>query len=140
MYKHTAIKPWKCDECDYSHAAKAGIAEHKKYAHAKDSDFKICHLCTYKTPGESELKKHIEMVHQKIKRFTCDQCARQFYQNNQLKRHIRGKSLIHNTKSPFKILVSGWASDLKLSSYVCSIVCITKIIKEDIGNSKFSFS
>ena len=93
MYKHTAIKPWKCDECDYSHAAKAGIAEHKKYAHAKESDFKICHLCTYKTPGESELKKHIEMVHQKIKRFTCDQCARQFYQNNQLKRHIRGNYL-----------------------------------------------
>ena len=93
MYKHTAINPWKCDECDYSHAAKAGIAEHKKYAHAKESDFKICHLCTYKTPGESELKKHIEMVHQKIKRFTCDQCARQFYQNNQLKRHIRGNYL-----------------------------------------------
>ena len=52
-----------------------------------------CHLCPYKTPGKSELKKHIEMVHQKIKRFTCDQCARQFYQNNQLKRHIRGKLL-----------------------------------------------
>ena len=113
MYKHTAIKPWKCDECDYSHAAKAGIAEHKKYAHAKESDFKICHLCTYKTPGESELKKHIEMVHQKIKRFTCDQCARQFYQNNQLKRHIRGNYL--HSIAHLNISVSGLASNLKSS-------------------------
>ena len=68
-----------------------------------ESDFKICHLCTYKTPGESELKKHIEMVHQKIKRFTCDQCARQFYQNNQLKRHIRGKICLFNCQ--FQVLL-----------------------------------
>ena len=92
MYKHSTNKPWKCDECDYAHAVKRGIIEHMKYAHPKESDYKFCHLCTYKTPGDAELKKHIEMVHQKLKRFTCDQCARQFYQNNQLKRHIRGNS------------------------------------------------
>ena len=91
MYKHSTAKPWKCDECDYAHAAKAGLVEHKKNIHGKESDKNMCHFCPFKTPYKAQLKKHIDMVHQKLKRFTCDQCTRQFYLNNQLQRHIKGK-------------------------------------------------
>ena len=84
-------KPWKCNECDYAHASKWGLIEHKKYIHAQESDFKICPSCPYKTPSAPTLKKHIEMVHEKIRRFTCDQCARQFYNKSQLEKHIRSK-------------------------------------------------
>ena len=88
---HTTIKPWKCDECDYAHASKRGLVEHKKYNHPEESDFIFCHLCTYKTPAKNSLKKHIAMVHQKIKRFACDQCSRQFYMKSQLTKHIKSK-------------------------------------------------
>ena len=121
MYKHSTAKPWKCDECDYAHAAKAGLVEHKKYFHGKESDMNTCHLCPYKTPGKSELKKHIEMVHQKIKRFTCDQCARQFYQNNQLKRHIRG-TLLYFICMVFEVLTDIYlptSHQKNLKSFFC---------------------
>jgi len=88
---HTNIKRWKCDECDYAHAAKSGLAEHKKLSHPKESDMNFCHLCTYKTPDNSALKKHIAMVHQKIKRFACDKCSSKFYMQNQLTQHIKSK-------------------------------------------------
>ena len=60
---HTTIKPWKCDECDYAHASKRGLVEHKKYNHPKESDIIFCHLCTYKTPDKSSLTKHIATIH-----------------------------------------------------------------------------
>ena len=87
-------KPWKCDLCDYTHALKGGIVEHKKYTHVKESEFFFCNSCSYKSPSQRNLKSHDEMVHQKIKRFTCHQCPRQFYRNNELKMHIRGNYLI----------------------------------------------
>ena len=92
---HSTDKPWKCDECNYAHAVKAGLTEHKKYAHAKESDMIVCHLCTHQTPNKNEMKQHIATVHQKIKRFTCDECARQFYHNNQLQKHIAGNFVSH---------------------------------------------
>ena len=88
---HTNIKRWKCDECDYAHAAKRGLIEHKTYIHPKESDFKLCHMCPYKTPNKAALKKHIDIVHKKIRRFTCDQCGNQFIQKSQLTLHIKGE-------------------------------------------------
>jgi len=89
QYKHSIDKPWQCDECDYTHALKGGIVEHKKYNHKKETEYFFCNLCSYKSPSQNNLKSHDEMVHQKIKRFTCHQCPRQFYRNNQLQMHIR---------------------------------------------------
>jgi len=57
--------------------------------HPKESDIIFCHLCTYKTPDNRCLKKHIAMVHEKIKRFACDQCDRKFYQNSFLTQHVK---------------------------------------------------
>ena len=98
QYKHSVDKPWKCDECDYTHALKGGIVEHKKYNHKKE--FFFCDLCSYKSPGQNNLKSHHEMVHQKIKRFTCHQCPRQFYRNNEMQMHIRGNTLFFSTMGP----------------------------------------
>ena len=97
QYKHSVDKPWKCDECDYTHALKGGIVEHKKYNHKKETDFFFCPLCSYKSPSQNNLKSHDEMVHQKIKRFTCHQCPRQFYRNNEMQMHIRGNTLFFST-------------------------------------------
>ena len=90
-WKHAEKKPWKCDECDNTYAVERGLIEHKTYFHAKESDFKLCPSCPYKTPNKAALKSHINAVHKKILRFTCDQCAHQFYQKYQLTNHIKSK-------------------------------------------------
>merc|ERR1711962_1814597 len=61
-WRHSEKKPWKCDLCDYAHSMKNALNEHKKVVHAKESDFKFCHACNYKTPQASGLRKHIEAV------------------------------------------------------------------------------
>ena len=85
------IKPWKCDKCDFAHAVKNGLAEHKKLSHAKESDKLSCPQCEYKTPSKQGLKKHIGQVHDKVVNFTCDQCAMGFFAKTTLQLHIKSK-------------------------------------------------
>ena len=59
--------------------------------HAKESDLFHCPKCRYKCPGKNNLKKHIEVVHDKKINFTCDQCAKGFYEKGQLTNHIKSK-------------------------------------------------
>ena len=64
--------------------------------HAKESDLFHCPKCRYKCPGKNNLKKHIEVVHDKKINFTCDQCAKGFYEKGQLTNHIKSKFLEHS--------------------------------------------
>ena len=64
--------------------------------HAKESDLFHCPKCRYKCPGKNNLKKHIEVVHDKKINFTCDQCAKGFYEKGQLTNHIKSKILEHS--------------------------------------------
>ena len=88
-YKHATVKPWKCDECHFAHATKRGLNQHKNTTHAKESRLKMCHLCTFKSLTVKALQYHIEAKHEKIKRFSCDQCDRKFYFEHQMKRHVK---------------------------------------------------
>ena len=92
MYKHETNKPWKCDQCDFSHAAKQGLKAHVEIAHNKEAiTDKVCHLCGWKTHNKENLKVHIKVQHENIKRYSCNVCDAQFYHNGKLKRHVRGK-------------------------------------------------
>ena len=60
MYTHETEKPWKCEHCDFAHALKAGLLAHSKGCQPKESSYKVCHLCGYKTVYNAMLKVHIE--------------------------------------------------------------------------------
>ena len=91
MYTHETEKPWKCEHCDFAHALKAGLLAHSKGCQPKESSYKVCHLCGYKTVYNAMLKVHIESKHEKKKRFKCNICDAGFYENTKLQRHIRGE-------------------------------------------------
>ena len=59
LYKHETNKPWKCDQCDYAHASKYGLQEHKRYKHPSENDMKVCHICSFSSPCKSTINKHI---------------------------------------------------------------------------------
>ena len=50
-----------------------------------------CVKCTYKSDRRNAIRKHIEAVHKKIRRFTCDKCGHEFNQLGNLYTHIKKK-------------------------------------------------
>ena len=89
-YKHATNKPWKCDECDFAHAAKYGLTGHKAAVHPKMSDLKLCHICDYKAVTNQNLKNHIEAIHEKNKIYPCKYCNEVKTSKNSLRGHITG--------------------------------------------------
>ena len=95
MYKHETNKPWKCDQCDFTHALEHGLKQHKKHSHPEESKLHVCHVCGYKTPGFSNLKEHIEVKHENVKPFPCNVCDARFYRKTRLEQHVKGKFSYH---------------------------------------------
>ena len=69
-----------------------------------------CKICEYKTGKKSDLKKHIEAVHEGIKKFKCNICDYKAARNANLKKHIES---VHEGIKPFK--------RKKLKKFNCSI-------------------
>ena len=92
-YKHESNKPWKCDQCDYSHALRSGLKAHIRYSHPVEKDLKVCHICGFTSASASIVKIHIQGKHEKKRRFSCRQCDLKFLTNSSMKKHIRGQHL-----------------------------------------------
>ena len=88
LYKHETNKSWKCDQCDYAHASKYGLQEHKRYKHPSENDMKVCHICSFSSPCKSTINKHIAAVHEKLKPFSCLLCQKQFFKKSHLDKHV----------------------------------------------------
>ena len=79
----------KCDMCPYE--SDRHMTRHMKMVHTiEDKKFK-CELCPYATEGKSDLKKHIEGVHEKIRSQICKECGYAASEKGTLRRHILRK-------------------------------------------------
>jgi hypothetical protein len=74
------------ENCGYASEQKGNLKRHIKIVHDKIKDFK-CDKCVYETSESGNLKKHIKMVHDKIKDFKCDKCEYITSTNGHLNRH-----------------------------------------------------
>ncbi|CAG0885426.1 unnamed protein product [Cyprideis torosa] len=82
---HTHEKPWKCDQCDQSYAAKDSLYRHKR-SHSEDLGF-VCAECGYSSRYGSQFKRHMER-HHNIKRYKCFACQRPFESSWKVKKHM----------------------------------------------------
>ena len=96
LFKHEEYKPFKCEECDYSHASKHGLWLHFASHHRKESELPVCHLCGQKFKSNFNLRVHVESVHENKKNYSCDQCGAEFYFKRKFKWHMKGNG--HNLK------------------------------------------
>ena len=83
---HDKVRHFKCDSCEKAFFSKAGLLEHLDAVHRGMKKMVECKYCN-KEMGESYLKKHIDIIHFKIKHFKCKLCSKTFGQKNNLKRH-----------------------------------------------------
>ena len=82
--KSPADNEHKTSRCPYCSKNLANTKEHIKAVHLKEKNY-FCHRCEYKTLFKSDLLKHDELVHQKIKK-SCPHCGKQVAN---LHEHIR---------------------------------------------------
>ena len=74
----------KSKQCPYCSKSLANTKEHIKAVHLKEKNY-FCQHCDYKTLFKSDLLKHEQLVHMKIKK-SCTHCGKQVAN---LHEHIR---------------------------------------------------
>ena len=48
-----------------------------------------CTLCSKNFRSNSHLKRHVDSVHEKLKKHECDICEKKYYQKSHLKEHVQ---------------------------------------------------
>jgi len=95
--------------CPYCSKLLSNTKEHIKAVHLKEKNY-FCDSCDYKTLFKSDLVKHNQLVHMKIKK-SCPECGKQVAN---LHEHIR---LVHKREKKFKCNFCGYTcakqSDMK---------------------------
>ena len=62
---HSALRPWKCDECDYAAKTETALKMHK-ISHSDEKPFK-CDLCGHAAKRKRTLNSHIQNMHKKTR-------------------------------------------------------------------------
>ena len=91
-------KSIQCDKCEFETHSKKSMYGHRLRCQ-KPKEYE-CHVCRKKLSSSSCLKKHHEVVHEKIKNVKCNTCEKLFSDVGNLKSH---NLRIHEEKSPEKM-------------------------------------
>lgn len=76
---------YRCKLCGLVCNGKGKIAQHFAQRHKHSN---ACNLCPATFNSYSNLKKHIQILHKKIHKYSCSFCSRTFGQKNQLQSHV----------------------------------------------------
>ena len=98
------VKPFSCDQCDYTAGQKASLITHINSVHENNRPY-VCELCGYKTASPSTLNAHKRMVHEKQRPFVCETCGYSSPSKVRLNGHIyKFHSIVcYNTTHNFSI-------------------------------------
>ena len=93
MTVHEGIKQFQCHKCDFKTGHKTRLREHNLYVHEKPHERPQCFLCNKEFESSYNLKKHVTIVHEKLKNFKCTYCEVAYGQKGDLNRHVKK---VHN--------------------------------------------
>lgn len=80
-----------------------------------------CSICNKVLANIFLVRKHIERVHEKLKRFNCNHCPKDFYSKSDLVRHVKHRHIFTNDDTsnanlPFKCEVKGCGKHFKMKT------------------------
>ena len=85
---HTTNKErFKCNKCPYTSASKSNLKIHVDRVHEKKKNH-VCVECGHAVLSKSDLRKHIKNVHAKIKNHMCRECGFAFARRFSLHTHM----------------------------------------------------
>ncbi|KAF2898673.1 hypothetical protein ILUMI_07507 [Ignelater luminosus] len=80
------LRLWCCNLCEKTFTTKGSLGTHKKI-HQGKKDYE-CKQCQKSFRTNSDLQRHINRTHTKMRYFNCTTCNKQFYDKTDLIRHI----------------------------------------------------
>jgi KRAB domain-containing zinc finger protein len=93
---HKKDKKLECNQCDYKTNLSQSLKKHQ-LVHVIERNFKCSH-CELSFKDQLALKKHSALVHEGLKQFTCEICAKSFGRADYLEKHL----LTHSEERNFK--------------------------------------
>ena len=87
-----------CDYCDHSSSIKSNLKRHIDVVHLKLKPFK-CKTCEECFNRNEYLQRHIDVVHLKLKSSQCENCKKIFVNKTALKVHIQS---VHLKLKPYQ--------------------------------------
>ncbi|XP_049875125.1 zinc finger protein OZF-like [Pectinophora gossypiella] len=105
MRKHTGERPFGCSVCGHSFTTKRSLSHHIIFKHENASKFK-CSIgeCSRSFPTAVMLEFHLLKQHSNHTPFVCPHCARGFYRNSDLSRHLKISHMEVQIKIPMKTM------------------------------------
>ncbi|CAL8114633.1 unnamed protein product [Orchesella dallaii] len=86
--KEKTYKKFRCETCSKSFEYKYKLIRHLQIHNSSRPKPYVCTICKKYFPVNQELKQHAQVVHQKIKKYSCVFCEKQFGYVWNLNRHI----------------------------------------------------
>lgn len=92
----------------------------RKIAHNIDEYIRMengqmfCTACGKQLPSRSNARTHIELVHMKVRKFSCKECDKQFYLRKDYEDHMR----MHTAELPFKCVEPQCGKMFRTSSFL----------------------
>ena len=89
--KKKCTNEFKCNDCGSSFIGKGDLKRHINVIHLKLKHYE-CDQCNKSFTQESNLKVHINAIHLKLEPYECDQCKKSFAHKHYLQQHV---NLVH---------------------------------------------
>lgn len=100
--KYTRELKFRCDECSKHFASNSLLCSHRLYAHSmRDRSDLTCRICFKQLKTKSCLKMHVESVHSKITRATCEICCKVYSNKYERDKHFKLNHLDDNNREYF---------------------------------------
>ncbi|XP_037088067.1 zinc finger protein 502-like [Pollicipes pollicipes] len=87
MYRHSGLKPHKCDVCGVAFRTPSSLFMHKRYHHSTERPY-TCNFCPKGFAARSTLRIHLRQ-HTGERPFVCKLCGKSYTRKSSLTQHLR---------------------------------------------------
>ena len=86
---HEKLKDHQCEHCEKSFSSSSMLIKHRKIHSNFRERIKCISKCEKTCVSKDTLKIHMQMIHDKIKNYKCENCDQSYFAKADLKKHIK---------------------------------------------------